>query len=180
MTFTTTAVERMRIDNAGEVMIGSTSSDGIYKLKVIGATYLGGAVTGPTSINTSGTVTCYQVATTVTKNFDITHPTKEGHRLRHRCIEGPLGYLYYPYQYECVVGLNTFDLPDYFFAMNKDVMVHVSPFKHFGSGWGETVNNTLNIYCNADGYYNIQVVGTRSDPVVLEDYENNPVEYIPK
>ena len=108
------------------------------------------------------------------------HPTKEGYRLRHRCIEGPLGYLYYPYQYECVVGLNTFDLPYYFTAMNKDVMVHVSPFKHFGSGWGETVNNTLNIYCNADGYYNIQVVGTRSDPVVLEDYENNPVEYIPK
>ena len=69
MTFTTTAVERMRIDNAGEVMIGSTSSDGIYKLKVIGATYLGGAVTGPTSINTSGTVTCYQVATTVTKKM---------------------------------------------------------------------------------------------------------------
>ena len=135
MTFTTTAVERMRIDNAGEVMIGSMSSDGIYKLKVIGATYLGGAVTGPTSINTSGTVTCYQVATTVTKFFDITPPTKEGHRLRHRCIEGPLGYLYYPFQYGCVVGLNTFDLPYYFTAMNKDVMVHVSPFKHFGSGW---------------------------------------------
>ena len=180
MTFTTTAVERMRIDNAGEVMIGSTSSDGIYKLKVIGATYLGGAVTGPTSIATSGLITCGSLSSGLPKNFDITHPTKEGHRLRHRCIEGPLGYLYYPYQYECVVGLNTFDLPDYFFAMNKDVMVHVSPFKHFGSGWGETVNNTLNIYCNADGYYNIQVVGTRSDPVVLEDYENNPVEYIPK
>ena len=30
MIFTTTAVERMRIDNAGEVMMGSTSSDGIY------------------------------------------------------------------------------------------------------------------------------------------------------
>ena len=59
-------------------------------------------------------------------------------------------------------------------------MVHVSPFKHFGSGWGETVNNTLIIYCNTDGYYNIQVVGTSSDPVVLEDYANNPVEYLPK
>ena len=64
--------------------------------------------------------------------------------------------------------------------MHKDVIFHVSPFKHFGSGWGETVNNTLMIHCNTDGYYNIQVVGTRSDPVVLEEYENNPVEYIPK
>ena len=70
-------------------------------------------------------------------------------------------------------------MPDYFDAMNSDVLVYVSPFKHFGSGWGETVNNTLIIYCNAEGYYNIQVVGTRSDPIVLEDYANNPVEYIP-
>ena len=122
MTFTTSAVERMRIDNAGEVMIGSTSSDGIYKLKVVGACYFGGnvvcggSITGPTSITTSGDMTRYQVKSTIMKQFDIVHPTKEGYRLRHRCIEGPLGYLYYPYQYECVVGLNTFDLPDYFFC----------------------------------------------------------------
>ena len=139
----------------------------------------GGSITGPTSITTSGTVTCYQVASTITKQIDIAHPTKEGYRLRHRCIEGPLGYLYYPYQYECVVGLNTFALPDYFTAMNSNVLVYVSPFKHFGIGWGETIYNTLNIYCNADGFYNIQVVGTRSDPVVLEDYASNPVEYMP-
>ena len=159
MTFTTTAVERMRIDNAGEVMIGSTSSDGIYKLKVVGACYLGAAVTGPTFIAASGAVTaatltttgnivcggsitgptskttsgalkCTSIACTTIactgfigcgsltsqepNNFDIVHPTKEGYRLRHRCLEGPLAYLYYPYQYECVVGLNTFDLPDFF------------------------------------------------------------------
>ena len=96
----------MRIDNAGEVMIGSTSSDGIYKLKVIGATCLGGAVTGPTSITTTGAVTsatltttgnivcggtltgataittsgdmtCYQVKSTVTKQFDVVLPQKK-------------------------------------------------------------------------------------------------------
>ena len=64
--------------------------------------------------------------------------------------------------------------------MHINVMVHVSPFKHFGSGWGETINNTLNIYCNADGFYNIQVVGTRDDPMMEEEYLNNPVEYKPK
>ena len=36
------------------------------------------------------------------------------------------------------------------------------------------------IYCSTDGCYNIQVVGTRSDPIVLDEYANNPVEYIPK
>ena len=255
MTFTTAAVERMRLDNVGGLLIGSTASDSNYKLKVIGPVYFSAAISGPTSIattgaitsatltttanivcggtltgatsiitsgaissaslttignivcggtltsptltttgnivcggtltgataiTTSGDMTCYQVKSTLTKQFDISHPTKDGMRLRHRCIEGPLAYLYYPYQYQCVVGLNTFDLPDYFDAMNTDVMVHVSPFKHFGSGWGETINNTLNIYCNTDGYYNIQVVGTRSDPIVLEEYANNPVEYIQK
>ena len=64
MTFTTTAVERMRIDNGGAVMIGSTSSDGIHKLKVIGACYFGAAVTGPTSIATSGAVTSATLTTT--------------------------------------------------------------------------------------------------------------------
>jgi hypothetical protein len=76
--------------------------------------------------------------------------------------------------------MNEFELPDYFEAMNSDVLVYVSPFRHFGSGWGETVNNTLIIYCNAAGYYNIQVVGTRTDPTMDGVYENNPVEYIPK
>ena len=112
--------------------------------------------------------------------IDVVHPTKYGYRLRHRCLEGPLAYLYYPYQYQCVVGLNTFDLPDYVTAMNINVMVHVSPFKHFGSGWGETINNTLNIYCNADGFYNIQVVGTRDDPIMEEEHLDNPLAYIPK
>ena len=140
----------------------------------------GGTLTGATAITTSGDMTCYQVKSTLTKQFDIPHPTKEGYRLRHRCIEGPLAYLYYPYQYECVIGLNTFELPDYFSAMNTNVMVHVSPFKHFGRGWGETIDNTLNIYCDADGFYNIQVVGTRNDPNVQEEYINCPVEYIPK
>ncbi len=90
-----------------------------------------------------------------------------------------MAYLYYPYQYDCVIGMNKFELPDYFDAMNSDVLVYVSPFKHFGSGWGETVNNTLIIYCNAEGYYNIQVVGTRNEPMMQDIYATQPVEYIP-
>ncbi len=108
------------------------------------------------------------------------HPTTDGYRLRHRCTERPLAYLYYPYQYDCIVALDSFDLPDYFTAMNSEVLVHVSPFKHYGNGWGETIDNTLNNDCNADGYYNLQVVGTRSDPIGLEAYANNPVENKPK
>ena len=77
-----------------------------------------------------------------------------------------------------MAGLNTFPLPDYFDALNKDVLVYVCPFKHFGSGWGESVgNNTLNITCSEAGLYNIQLVGTRDDPLMESVYQNEPVEY---
>ena len=107
------------------------------------------------------------------------HPTKDGYRLRHRSVEGPLAYLFYPFQYECKAGLNVFQMPDYFDAINSNVLVYVSPFKLFGSGWGETEGNTLNITCSEDGMYNIQVVGTRDDQVMQDDYAQFPVEYIP-
>ena len=152
MTFKTNKVNGMVLDSLGRLTLGSVTPSAVSTLFVSGHSYLkgnetlagtlmvsGGSITGPTSITTSGTVTCYQVASTITKKIDIAHPTKEGYRLRHRCIEGPLGYLYDPYQYECVVGLNTFALPDYFTAMNSNVLVYVSPFKHFGIGWGETI-----------------------------------------
>ena len=76
------------------------------------------------------------------------------------------------------MGLNTFPLPDYFDALNTDVLVYVSPFRHFGAAWGESVGNTLNITCSEGGLYNILVVGTRDDPVMDGIHENEPVEYI--
>ena len=188
MTFTTNGTERMRIDNVGEVLIGSATSDGVHKLKVIGSAFIS-SITGTSSIGCSGAITtatltttglisCQSLATAGSKNFDIPHPTKTDYRLRHRCLEGPLAYCVYPYQFQCVAGLNTFPLPDYFDALNKDVLVYVNPFRHFGSGWGESVgNNTLNITCSEDGLYNIQVVGTRNDPLMESVYLNEPVEY---
>jgi len=172
-------------------MIVSITNDDGYKLKVVGNACFNSAISGPTSIATSGAingamltttgaVTCGSLNSGLPKHFDIVHPTKTGYRLRHRCLEGALAYLYYHYQFECVEGLNTFPLPDYFDALNKDVLIYVSSFKHFGVGWGESVgNNTLNIYCNASGFYNIQVVGTRNDPLMENVYENEPVEYQP-
>jgi hypothetical protein len=202
MSFTTNATEKMIIDSAGQVMIGSTTSDGIYKLKVIGNAFFNSAISGPTSIATSGAINAATLTTSgainaatltttgvvtrgslasgLPKNFDVPHPTKTGYRLRHRCLEGPLAYLYYHYQFECVEGTSTFPLPDYFDALNKDVLIYVSSFKHFGVGWGESVgNNTQQLYCNATGFYNIQVVGTRDYLLMENVYENEPVEYQP-
>ena len=44
------------------------------------------------------------------KGFDIKHPTKEGHRLRYICLEGPEGGVYHRGR---ITGTNIINLPDY-------------------------------------------------------------------
>ena len=58
----------------------------------------GGAFSG-SSINVQGW-----------KGFDIKHPTKEGHRLRYICLEGPEGGVYHRGR---ITGTNVINLPDY-------------------------------------------------------------------
>jgi hypothetical protein len=112
---------------------------------------------------------------TGSKNFDIKHPFKEGCRLRQRCIGAPL--VDFTNQYDCKVGYNEFSMPDYFDVMNTDVLVYVSPYKHFGAAWGETDRNKLIIKCSIDGTYNIQVIGTRNDQVIQDEHSKFGVEY---
>ena len=45
------------------------------------------------------------------KDFDIPHPTKDGHRLRHVCLEGPEAAVYV--RGRVCNGKNIIDLPDY-------------------------------------------------------------------
>jgi hypothetical protein len=68
-------------------------------------------------------------------------------------------------------------MPDYFDVMNADVLVYVSPYEHFGLAWGKTIENKLIVNCSISGIYNIQVVGTRNDQVVQDEYEKFGVEY---
>jgi hypothetical protein len=114
-----------------------------------------------------------------TKTFDIPHPTKDGYRLRHRCIESPEARLIYESQYDCALGENTFPLPSFFIGIaNKDVKCYVSPFKCFGIAWGETLDGIiLNVHTNLAGTYNIMVVGTRMDELALKEWDEFGVEY---
>ena len=44
------------------------------------------------------------------KSFDIPHPNKEGHRLRHVCVEGPESAIYIRGR---LTGKNMIELPEY-------------------------------------------------------------------
>ena len=72
-------------------------------------------ITGTGAIDITGTVTASEVTAggitlTSRKAFDIPHPTKKGHRLRHICLEGPESGVYYRGR---LTGKNVIELPEY-------------------------------------------------------------------
>ncbi|MCP4481202.1 MAG: hypothetical protein GY817_00015 [bacterium] len=69
-------------------------------------------------------------------------------------------------------------LPDYYEDLNKNSIVYVVPFKHFGTGWGEVNGNELSIHVSEEGTYNILVFGDRKDKIAIEGFNKYGVEYI--
>jgi hypothetical protein len=57
----------------------------------------------------------------------------------------------------------TFNMPDWFKHLTKDVIVFVTPFKHFGSGWGECIDNELQIHTTTKGQWNVLITASRND-----------------
>ena len=60
------------------------------------------------------------------KGFDIKHPTKENHRLRYVCLEGPEGGVYHR---GILKDSEFIELPDYWKDLvdNKTITVHLTP-----------------------------------------------------
>jgi prepilin-type N-terminal cleavage/methylation domain-containing protein len=115
-------------------------------------------------------------------SFDIEHPDpkkKDTHRLRHYFVETPsAGGNIYKYQIECKEGENYIDLPDYFEFLNKDSLVWVTPFKHFGRAWGEVKNDKkIKIVAEQKGVYNILVFADRKDEAAMKDFNKYGIEY---
>ena len=105
------------------------------------------------------------------KNFVIDHPTKEGMKLVHSCIEGPEAAVYYRGR----VQSDTITLPDYWSGLVRDgtITVQLTPngsFQHLyvvstslseikiGAAEGETI----------DCYYTIYGERADLDPLVVE------------
>jgi hypothetical protein len=139
-------------------VIGANVSQTAYRLYVNGAAYVNGALTVAGALSA-------QSSNAAIKAFDIGHPdpSKPDKRLRHRCLEGIHHGTYYTYKVTCVAGPNTVALPDWCEFLNGETTVFASPLRHFGTAWGETTGNTLNITANAAGDYNVLVFGIRKD-----------------
>lgn len=122
-------------------------------------------------IDADGTVTASQVIAsgitlTSRKPFDIPHPTKSGHRLRHVCLEGPESGVYYRGRLK---DSNTIDLPDYWTGLVDPETITVT-LTQIGSSqdlivdkieWGRKVLIKSGNASNIDCYFLIH--GERKD-----------------
>jgi len=78
------------------------------------------------------------------KSFDIPHPTKENHRLRHICLEGPSAEVYVR---GVLKNSNTIELPDYWKGLvdPESITVNLTPIGTYQElcyeigGWASTI-----------------------------------------
>jgi hypothetical protein len=143
--------------------------------------------------NHAGTITATNFQGTINvqswKGFDINHPTKTNHRLRHICLEGPEAGVYYRGNLD---GSNYIDLPEYWTNL-VDIDTITVNLTSRGSyqelyvdkiEWGKRVV----VKNNAGGKINCDflIFGKRIDgePLVVEyegksaaDYPGDPSQY---
>lgn len=109
------------------ISIGSTADfydDIVIRQDVI----VGADVVAEGNITASGDVKsqCGGHILSAKKNFDIPHPTKKGHRLRHTCPEAPYNDVYIRGK---VTSKNEIDLPEYWIGLvdHESITVNLTP-----------------------------------------------------
>lgn len=140
-------------------------------LTVAGATTLNGVVainaatsiTGATQItgvlNVSGTVTAPTFAGNINvqswKGFDIKHPNKENHRLRHICAEGPEAGVYIRGRLK---DSNAIQLPEYW------------------NGLVDYDSITVQLQPIGERHYHLNVMEIDKEKIVVKDSDDKPVD----
>ena len=144
----------------------------------IGARMVAGALTGATQIRLDTKDAILQVTK---KTFDVPHPTKEGWRLRHVCLEGPSADVYIRGKTDKL----TIDLPEYWttFVDYDSITVTLTPL----NGWQELYvkgieGNKIHVRNNTVGstYYSYTVYAERIDGERnIPEYEGTSPEDYP-
>jgi hypothetical protein len=136
----------------------------------------GGTVTAPTFIgNLIGRASG-------NKTFDIPHPSKEGWRLRHTCLEGPENGVYVRGR---LTNSNVIELPDYWIKLVDAESITVS-LTQIGYSqdlivekieWGKNILIKSGTGANIDCYYVVN--GTRKNTeTLIPEYEGTtPADY---
>jgi hypothetical protein len=123
-----------------------------------------------TGLTSSAGSTFYTNALSKTSGtFRISHPdpSKTATKyLQHSLVESPTrGDNIYRYEI-CAVGCAAIlELPSYYKFLNENDQVWVTPKNHFGVGYGivDETQSCVTFTTNADGEYNVLIIGTRKD-----------------
>jgi hypothetical protein len=83
-------------------------------------------IVAPDHVSATSTLNATHGIAVSKKSFDIPHPTKEDHRLRHICLEGPDAEVFYRGRME---NTTTINLPDYWRELvdPDSIGVHLTP-----------------------------------------------------
>lgn len=124
------------------------------KLTATGNVALNGSnvlVTAPSMRGTGTVMTGFNIsACTGKKDFDIPHPTKDGWRLRHVCIEGPTADVFIK---GVLNSSNIIELPDYWCGLvdYDTINVNLTPISVYQELFVEKIENNKVIVKNNSG-----------------------------
>lgn len=117
------------------------------------------------------------------KGFDIKHPNKENHRLRHICLEGPEAGVYVRGR---LTGSSTINLPEYWKGLIDLESITVS-LTQIGSSqdlivegledWGTKVKVRSGNASAIDCYYTIQASRIDGEELIVEYEGETPADY---
>lgn len=116
------------------------------------------------------------------KGFDIKHPNKQNHRLRHICLEGPEAGVYYRGR---LTNSNIINLPSYWQGLIDPESITVS-LTQIGYSqdlivdkieWGRKIIIKSGTSANIDCYYTIQAARIDGQPLIIEYEGETPADY---
>ena len=116
------------------------------------------------------------------KGFDIKHPNKENHRLRHICLEGPEAGVYFRGRLTDAYEIN---LPEYWKGLIDPETITVS-LTQIGSSqdlivdkivWGQKILIKSGNASKIDCFYVIQAARIDGEPLIVEYEGQTPAEY---
>ena len=145
-------------------------------------------IIGSGNINITGTVVASEVTAsgitlTSRKPFDIPHPTKEGHRLRHVCLEGPESGVYVRGR---LTGKNVIELPEYWRGLvdPETITVTLTQIKTSQDlivdaiEWGSRIKVKSGNGTNIDCYYVVHAERSDGEKLIVE-YKGNSIDDYP-
>ena len=148
-----------------------------------GAINLDGTISALGIITSAEEVIADGITLTSRKPFDIPHPTKENHRLRHVCLEGPESAVYVRGR---LTDNNVIELPEYWKGLVDPESITVS-LTQIGSSqdlivdkieWGSRVVVRSGTASRIDCYYLIH--GERKDgEKLIVEYEGTSIDEYP-